>query len=87
MYQVIYDKKMRKQIEKLDQQTRRIIKRWIENNLQGTDNPRQHGKPLKGTLSHLWRYRIGDYRLLAEIKDTELVIVAVELGHRRDIYQ
>ncbi len=52
-----------------------------------TDNPRQHGKGLTGTLSQYWRYRIGDYRILAEINDTEIVIIIVEAGHRRDIYR
>lgn len=87
MYEVIYDKKMQKQVTKLDKHTRRIIKAWIEKNLQGTDNPRQYGKPLKGALSHLWRYRIGDYRLIVEIQDEKLIILAVGIGHRREIYE
>lgn len=87
MYQLQVSKKVMKQLKKLDKPTKKIIESWIEANLYNTSNPRQHGKQLKGTLSHLWRYRIGDYRLLAEIKDNQLVIVAVELGHRREIYK
>lgn len=51
-----------------------------------TDNPRLHGKALTGDLKGLWRYRIGDYRLLADINDFELVIIAIDIGHRREIY-
>ena len=39
------------------------------------------------TLNGMWRYRIGDYRLLAEIRDDELLILALEVGHRREVYR
>ena len=87
IYELKYEAKAVKQIRKLDPATRNLIKSWIEKNLLNTDNPRQHGKGLTGTLSQYWRYRVGDYRILAEINDTEIVIIIVEIGHRREIYR
>ena len=87
IYELKYEAKAVKQIRKLDPATRNLIKTWIEKNLLNTDNPRQHGKGLTGTLSQYWRYIAGDYRILAEINDTEIVIIIVEVGHRREIYR
>jgi mRNA interferase RelE/StbE len=50
-------------------------------------NPRLTGKALQGDLKGLWRYRVGDYRLIAQIKDAELLILVIELGHRKGIYK
>ena len=52
----------------------------------GCENPRLHGKGLTANKSGQWRYRVGDYRILAEIRDNELVLVLVEVGHRSRIY-
>lgn len=52
------------------------------------DNPRELGKPLKAVLKELWRYRVGDnQRVLCEIKDNELVVLTLKVGHRKDVYQ
>ena len=87
IYELKYEARAVKQIKKLDPATRTLIKSWIEKNLLNTDNPRQHGKGLTGSLSQYWRYRVGDYRILAEITDAEIIIIIVEVGHRRDIYR
>lgn len=79
-------KKVIKQLKKLDKPTAVLIKSWMSKNLMATDNPRRLGKPLKGNLSHLWRYRIGDYRLVVHIHDDMLIIAAITLSHRRDVY-
>ena len=50
-------------------------------------DPRRYGKPLKGNLSGLWRYRIMDYRLIVDIQDDKLVIVAIDIAHRKEIYK
>ena len=60
---------------------------WIEKNLEGCENPRAHGKALTANLKGKWRYRIGDYRLLCHIEDDNLIILALTIGHRREIYQ
>ena len=78
-----YDRKFRK----LDFITQRMVMQWIKKSLSECDNPRRNGKPLTGDFKGLWRYRIGDYRLIVDIQDEELVIVAIDIGHRRDIYR
>ncbi|MDR1292696.1 MAG: type II toxin-antitoxin system RelE/ParE family toxin [Clostridiales Family XIII bacterium] len=85
-HKVIYSDKANKQLGKLDAYQRKIIIAWISKNLVGTSNPRQHGKPLEENLTGLWRYRVGDYRLIAEIVDDEVVITIIKIGHRSKIY-
>ena len=73
-----------KAIDNLDGATRQRIRRFIGQRLQQTPNPRQSGKALTGPYAGLWRYRIGDYRLICRIEDARLV---VKIGHRRNVYQ
>ena len=75
-----------REFKKLDRYTQRIIKGWIEKNLVGEKDPRQHGRGLTANRSGQWRYRIGDYRLICQIDDNRLIILALSVGHRRDIY-
>lgn len=63
----------------------RILKHFRK--IEEMDNPRELGKPLKGVLKELWRYRVGDYRVLCEIKENELVVLTLKVGHRKDVYQ
>ena len=86
-YSVSTTKRFDKSIKKLDRNTQKIIKNWIEKNLVNCENPRIHGKGLVANKSGLWRYRIGSYRLLAEIKDEQLVLILINIGHRREIYR
>lgn len=75
-----------KAIKKLDRATAVQILRALER-IAALEDPRRTGKPLTGSLSGFWRYRIGDYRVLAEIEDARLVIVAIDVGHRSTIYR
>lgn len=75
-----------KEFKKLDRYTQLMIKAWIDKNLEGCTDPRQHGKGLTANRSGQWRYRIGDYRLICEIEDDRLVILALNIGHRREVY-
>ena len=76
-----------KSLKSLDTGTKQRVERFI-NQLTKTDNPRLHGKALQGKkYAGLWRYRIGDYRLICQIKDNELVILLLELGHRKEVYK
>ena len=51
------------------------------------DDPRQLGKPLKGQHSELWRYRVGDYRVVCDLRDEVLVVLVVRIGHRKEVYE
>ena len=79
IYQLITTDKFDKAFKKLDRQTKKIIKAWIE-------DPRIHGKGLTPNRSGQWRYRVGNYRILAEIQDNQLVLVLIDVGHRSKIY-
>lgn len=85
-YRLITTDKFDKSFKKLDRQTQRIIKSWIEKNLMNCENPRLFGKALRANRSGQWRYRVGDYRILAEICDQEIVLILVDVGHRSQIY-
>lgn len=87
MYQVRFSKNALKQLKKLDKSVSSLILGWIRKNLEGCNNPRIHGKAIVANKSGQWRYRIGDYRILAEINDDVIVILVVNIGHRRDIYK
>lgn len=86
-YSVEYTPQAIKELKKIDKYTRSLIFGWIEKNLVDCENPRQFGKALKGNRNDQWRYRIGDYRLLAEIKDDKVIILVLTVGHRRDVYK
>ena len=85
-YSVETTSRFDKEFKKLDRYTQRMIKAWIEKNLEGCTNPRQHGKGLTANSNGQWRYRIGDYRLICQIEDDRLVILALNIGHRREVY-
>lgn len=87
MYSLQFTNNAKKQLKKMDKYTARLIVNWMLKNIQNTTNPRMYGKALKGNLSDYWRYRVGDYRVITEIKDDALVVVAVEIGHRKEIYK
>ena len=87
MYKLVLSKAFIKQLSKLDKYTANSILVWLEKNIDGLDNPRQKGKALVGDLKGLWRYRIGNYRVICQIKDDQLVVVAVSGGHRKEIYK
>ena len=86
-YKVEYTSQAIKSLKKFDKHVRKILKDWIEENLINTTNPRKHGKGLKGDKSGQWRYRVGDYRILAEIQDNKVVILIINIGHRKDVYK
>ncbi len=64
-----------------------MILAWIRKNLEGCDDPRRFGKPLVANHAGKWRYRVGDYRIMAEISDETITIFVVNIGHRKDIYK
>jgi len=86
-YQVEFEKGARKTLKKLDKHQAVLIMGWIQKNLVNCTDPRQHGKGLTANRSCAWRYRIGDYRLIADINDNTVTILILEIGHRKDIYK
>ena len=74
-------------LRKLDKQTARRIVDYMDERIAPLDDPRSAGKALTGPLGGLWRYRVGDCRVICEIQDGALRILVVKLGDRKNIYQ
>ena len=87
MYKLESAARFKKEFRKLDKNVQKRIRSWITENLVNIEDPRSLGKGLVANRSGQWRYRIGDYRLICLIKDQELIILALSVGHRRNIYK
>ena len=85
-YDVEYSKTAMNTIKKMDSSASKLIRTWIEKNLMNTENPRIKGKVLTGDLKGLWHYRVGDYRILADIQGNKIGILILDMGHRSKIY-
>ena len=86
-FRVEYSKAALKQLKKMDRFDARLITSWIGKNLEGCKDPRAHGKGLTANRSGEWRYRVGNYRILCNIKDEVLVIEVFAVGHRSSVYR
>ena len=85
-FRIVFTERSKKQLKKLDKYIASLIIGWLEKNIEGCENPRIHGKVLVENKSGQWRYRIGDYRVICEIQDAEIIVLVLEVGHRREIY-
>ena len=88
-YRVEYSDDARKSLSKMkkkDPMDALRIYNWIGKNLVDCEDPRRTGKALTGQYKGSWRYRVGDYRILAEIRDDVLVILLIDIGHRSTVY-
>lgn len=82
-----YSDTAKKQLGKLDRQIARRIVDYMDGRVANAENPRNEGKPLKGPLGGLWRYRVGDYRVVCEIEDGRLRVLVARIANRRDVYR
>ena len=77
-----------KELDKISSIARTRILRFLTERVAALENPRQLGQALAGKKFHgIWKYRVGDYRILAEIKDSMVTILVIEVGHRREVYR
>jgi mRNA interferase RelE/StbE len=86
MYQLAFTKQSLKDLKDIDITIRMMVLAWIEKNLSTIENPRVIGNPIKRNHEGLWRYRVGQYRLLTQIQDQTLTILMVTITHRKDAY-
>ena len=75
-----------KQLKKMGHNEATRITQYLRKRIEPLEDPRVLGKALRGDLSTLWRYRVGDYRLICEIKENELIVLVVRVGHRKVVY-
>lgn len=83
---VVISDKAKKDIRKLDVKIQKQILTYTLS-LESLPDPRVRGKPLSSTMAGLWRYRVGDYRLICEIRDDKLIVTVLRIGHRRNVYK
>lgn len=86
-YKLVVSDEVKKQLKKMDKHVGLMLAKDMKKRLDGLSNPRQLGKALTGQFKGLWRYRVGNYRVICDIIDDELIILALEVGHRKDIYK
>lgn len=88
MYKIIIDKSLMKKLSGMQKRSHPVIVMLDKflNELGQLEDPRSRGKALSANLAGLWRYRIGDYRLLCDIQDDKLIVVAFEFDHRSKVY-
>lgn len=85
-FRIVFSEKALKQLKKLDRSTASLITGWLRKNIEGCSNPRQHGKGLTADRSGQWRYRVGGYRIIVDINDEKVLVLVLEIGHRKNIY-
>ncbi len=83
-----YATSAQKPMRRLDPQVRRRIRDFLSTRVASLDSPRQLGEALQGArLGGLWRYRVGDYRILVEIRDEIVTVIVIGVGHRGEVYR
>ncbi|OAE48537.1 type II toxin-antitoxin system RelE family toxin [Agrobacterium tumefaciens] len=88
IWTIEYHTLVQKEMRKINPEVRRRIRSFLHERLAALDDPRQTGAALQGSeLGNFWRYRVGDYRIICDIQDQKLVVLVVEIGHRREIYR
>ena len=87
VWTIDYTNTARTQLRKLDKKAAKRILDFLDERVAGRDDPRSTGKALTGPLGGLWRYRIGDFRVICDIQDGALRILVVQLANRRDVYR
>jgi mRNA interferase RelE/StbE len=85
-WRVEFDRGAARDLRKLDVQAQRLILRYLRERIATAGDPRRFGHALTHDLKGLWRYRVGDYRIVASIEDNRLVVLVVTVGNRRQVY-
>jgi mRNA interferase RelE/StbE len=87
-WQIEFDPAAEKELKKLDKQVALRIIKFLKERVLTTENPRSLGEALRGSkLGELWKYRVGDFRIVCEIIDSKLIILIIKIGDRKDVYK
>ena len=88
VWQIRFEDNARKELKRLDSQSKKQIMLFIKERIAPVENPRSIGEALHGPeLGKYWKYRTGNFRLICKILDKEVIIVVVRIGNRKDIYR
>ena len=87
-WRIEFDRAAKRELDKLGHEPAKRIAQFLHQRLANLDDPRSIGDALKGSkLGDLWKYRVGDYRIIADIQDGVLCILVVRVGNRREVYR
>ena len=86
-WKIEWDDRARKELRKLDSPIQKEILSYLRTRIIESNNPRVFGQSLSGNKSGLWRYRVGNYRIICRIEDDALVILVIGVGHRKEVYE
>jgi mRNA interferase RelE/StbE len=86
VWRIEFDRDAARDLHKLGATAQRLILRYLRQRIATAENPRRFGRALTGDLKGLWRYRVGDFRIVAAIEDDHFIVMVVTVGHRRDVY-
>ena len=86
VWRVEFDSEAARDLRKLGAEPQRLILRYLRQRIATSQDPRRFGRPLTGDLKGLWRYRVGDYRIVAAIEEDRFVVLIVTVEHRREVY-
>lgn len=86
-YSLVVSENVKKKIKKMDKYLGLMLAKDMKAKLDKLENPRSFGKALQGEYKGLWRYRIGAYRVICDIRDDELIVLAIDFGHRKNVYK
>lgn len=87
VWAINWEEKALKELKKLDKPVQLKILKFLNKRIAALENPRVSGKPLSYEKYGLWRYRLGDYRIICRIDDADIVILVMQVGHRKDVYE
>jgi mRNA interferase RelE/StbE len=87
VWRVEFDRNAARDLKKLGADAQRTILRYLRERIATADDPRRFGHALTGDLKGLWRYRVGDFRIVASIEDKNFIVLVVTVGHRREVYR
>ena len=87
-WSIEFEKEAEKELKKLDKQVSRRIVKFLRARVAVAENPRGLGQALKGSeLGDYWKFRVGDYRIVADIQDAKLIVLVIRVGNRREVYR
>ena len=87
VWRVEFDRAAARELRRLGAEAERRVLRFLRERIAGSEDPRRLGHALTGDRDGLWRYRVGDYRIVASIEDDRFVVLVVTVGHRREVYR
>lgn len=86
-WKIEFDSRVVKDLKKLGHEARERILKFLEDKIETEKDPRRIGEPLTGTMSGLWRYRVGNYRIISLIEDNRFIVLVIRVAHRKEVYK